>query len=167
MDTGTSFHISHGNVKFEAKKYIRFSQDEHEITFIHDKYVLTLKLEKLSDSDWSDITQRSYGKKTLRFTHRNNGQTGVWFVVGFPIKTIFDKAKEKENINQAVSAAGFTYTYSIALQSGIIEELRVRINDRSKQMAAKRTKEKEDNKKPVEYICHNPKPYQGGGFSPK
>lgn len=167
MDTGTSFHISHGNVKFEARKYIRFSQDEHELTFQHDKYVLNLKLEKLLDSVWSNITQRSYGKKMLRFTHRNNGQTGVWFVVRFPIKTIFEKAKERESIRQTVSAGEFTYTYSITLQSSVIDELRERIDDRSRQMAAKRAKEKEEAKKPVEYICHNPKPYQGGGFSPK
>lgn len=167
MDTGASFHISHENVKFEARKYIRFAQDKHDLTFQHDKYILTLKLEKTPDSLWSDIIHRSYGKKTLRFTYRSNGQTGVWFVVRFPIKTIFEKANKKENIVRTVSVGELKYTYSITLQPSIIDEVSGRINDRSKQMTAKNMKEKDENKKSVEYICHNPKPYLGGGFSPK
>lgn len=70
-------------------------QDKHEPAFQHDKYDFTLKLEKAPDSVWSDITQRSYGNKKLRFTHRNNGQIGVWFVVRFPIKTIFESVDDR------------------------------------------------------------------------
>lgn len=167
MDVGSEFHISHGNVKFEARKYVRLVDNRHECVFQNEHYSLTFTLEKSSDANWSDLTQRVYGKKVLRFTRRTNGDNGLWVVLKFPQETVINKAFDSGSIWRTVSIGNLTYSFNITFFPSIVEQIKERCDARTKQMIAKKQQQIEDNKKLVEYICHNPKPYQGGSFSSK
>lgn len=167
MNVGTEFHISHGNVKFEARKYIRLTNDKHEYEFQNEHYALTFTLEKGTDANWGELTNREYGKKLLRFTKRANGELGLWVVLRFTQDTVINKALEGEAIWRTVSVGGLTYSFTIAFNPSIVDQIKDRCDARTKQMIAKKQQQIADSKKPVEYICHNPRPYQGGSFSSK
>ena len=165
MDVGSEFHISHGNVKFEARKYVRLKDNRHEFKFRNNYYSLVFTLEKDIAVNWSELTGRVYGKKVLRFTQRANGENGIWIVLRFPIDTVINKAFDSGSIWRTASTDNITYSFNITFFPSIVEQLKERCDARTKQIIAKRQQQIADNKKPVEYICHNPKPYQGGKFS--
>ena len=167
IDVSSKFHILHGNVKFVVKEYVRLIENRHEFEFQNDHYSLVFTLEKATAANWSELTQRVYGTKVLRFTHRTNGDNGLWIVLRFPQDTVINKAFDSGSIWRTVSFENLTYSFNITFFPSIIEQIKGRCDARTKQMIAKRQQQIADNKKPVKYICHNPKPYQGGKFSSK
>ena len=167
MDVGTEFHISHGNVKFEARKYICLVDDKHEYEFQNEHYALTFTLEKGTAANWSELTNREYGKKLLRFTKRANGENGLWVVLRFSQDTVINKALESGSIWRTVSVGELTYSFTITFHPSIVDRIKDRCDARTKQMIAKKQQQIADGKKPIEYICYNPRPYQGGSFSSK
>ena len=167
MDVGAEFHISHGNVKFEARKYIRLIDDKHEYEFQNEHFSLTFTLAKKPDANWNELTNRVYGKKLLRFTKRANGENGLWIVLRFSQDTVIDKALESGSIWRTVSIDDLTYSFKITFHPSIVDQIKTRCDARTKQMIAKKQQQLADSKKPIEYLCHNPKPYQGGSFSSK
>lgn len=167
MNTGTSFHIYHGNVKFIMRRYLSLLQNSYEFEEKNDNFTINIRLEKKSDATWNDITQRSYGKKALRFIHRNNGLTGIWLVARVTRQTVIEKAKRRESICRTSTVGDLTYSYTITISPEIINEIHERLKSRSHQMHSKQEKQRSEAKKNIEYTCYNPKPYQGGGFSSK
>lgn len=167
MDVGSEFHISHGNVKFEARKYVRLKENRHEFEFRNEFYSLMFTLEKTAAANWSELTGRVYGKKVLRFTQRTNGENGIWIVLRFPQDTVINKAFDGGSIWRTVSIENLTYSFNITFFPSIVDQIKERCDARTKQMITRKQQQIVDNKKTVEYICHNPKPYQGGKFSPK
>lgn len=163
MNVGSEFHISHGNVKFEARKYVHLKDNRHEFEFRNDYYSLVFTLEKSATANWSELTGRTYGKKVLRFTQRANGENGIWIVLKFPQDIVISKAFDGDSIWHTVSIENLTYSFNITFFPSIADQIKERHDARTKQMIQKIV----DNKKTVEYICHNPKPYQDGKFSPK
>ena len=167
MDTGVSYHISHGNIKFIVKKYVQLTENKHEFVFSNDHYSMTFTLEKKPTTSWSNLTNRVYGKKVLRFTHRTNGEYGLWLVIRFPQETIIGKALEAGSIWRTVSIGDLTYSFTISFHPEIVEQIKERCDARTKQIIDQKRQQLADEKKPIEYICHNPRPYQGGSFSSK
>ena len=167
MDIGRSFHISHDNVKFIVKEYVRLTEDIHKYEFKSDYYTLNFTLEKEPDANWDELSKCVYGKKVLRFTQRTNGEKGLWIVLRFPQEKVIEKAQTGEVISRTAKVDALTYSFTITFRPSIINQIKTRCNSRTKQVIAKRQKEKAENKKPIQYNCYNPKPYQGGSFTPK
>lgn len=157
------FHLIHDNVRFEIKDNVRLDEEYFEETWLGRNFAITLKL-KNKNSKWDDITKKSYGNKELRFTNLLNGKHGVWIVQ----KISYEKLLGIENahkFSKCVEYNEFEYEIVVDVSLEIKQELIERRHSQ-KQSHRGRRKNKLDNTK-IQYICYNPKPYQGGSFSGK
>ena len=69
------------------------------------------------------------------------------------------------NFKKCVVYENFEYELIINVSAEIKNELKNRKKQQAKSYQAQKKKKQDDKK--VQYICYNPKPYQGGGFSGK
>lgn len=165
MDLKVDLHIVHENVKFEVKQYINLkSERKHTFMWAGDCFNIFFELQKEEDISWNEVKQRVYGKKELRFTSKSNSSTGIILVARVPISKVKLKAINEESIEKEYCYGGVLYKYRITLNKNILELLENRESAREKQNKSR--KNKKDNSK-IQYICHNPKPYQGGSMSGK
>ena len=165
MDLKVDLHIVHENVKFEVKQYITLnSEKKHTFMWEGDSFNIFFEIQKEEDISWDDVKQRVYGKKELRFTSKSNGIAGIILIARVPISKVKLKAINEESIEKEYCYGGVTYKYRITLNKDIVELLQNRETSREKQNKSKNNKK--DNSK-IQYICHNPKPYQGGSMTGK
>ena len=159
------FHLVHDNVKFELKDNIVLHEDEcFEKTWECKNYSITLKMKTIGVS-WSDITKRSYGNKTLRFTKLSNEKNGLWVVHRISLDDLLKIEDDKHMFSKHVEYNDFEFEILINVSLEIKNELTIRRKNQKKSNNGRR-KHMEDNSK-IQYICYNPRPYQGGSFSGK
>lgn len=165
IKTVLDFHLVHDSVKFELKKYVKLpNQDFFEKEWKNENISVLLKM-KRNNSTWSDITQKAYGKKSLRFTHLSDGSVGIWIVQRILFEELINTEDASYNFKKCVVYENFEYELIINVSAEIKNELKNRKKQQAKSYQAQKKKKQDDKK--VQYICYNPKPYQGGGFSGK
>ncbi|MBQ3592825.1 MAG: hypothetical protein II982_00500 [Clostridia bacterium] len=165
MDLKVDLHIVHENVKFEVKQCINLnSARTHTFMWEGRYYNVFFEINKEEDLTWSDVTQRQYGKKELRFTSKSNGSSGIILIARVPISKVKLKTINEESIEKEYSYGSVSYKYRITLNKDILKVIESREAEREQQIKGR--KSKKDNTK-IQYICHNPKPYQGGSMSGK
>ena len=165
IKTILDFHLVHDSVKFELKKYVKLLDDElFEREWKNENISVLLKM-KNKNSSWSSITKRTYGKKSLRFTHLSDGSVGIWLVQRIPFEELLNHEDDLYNFKKCVVYDDFEYELTINVSAEIKSELINRKKQQIKGYNARKQQKQEDKK--IQYLCYNPKPYQGGGFSGK
>lgn len=165
IKTVLDFHLVHDSVKLELKKYVKLpNHDFFEKEWKNENISVLLTMKK-NKSTWSDITKKAYGKKSLRFTHLADGSVGIWIVQRIPFEELINTEDDSYNFKKKVIYEDFEYELIINVSTEIKSELMNRKRQQAKSYQAQKNKKQNDKK--VQYICYNPKPYQGGGFSGK
>ena len=146
----------HDSVKFELKKYVKLpNQDFFEKEWKNENISVLLKM-KRNNSTWNDITQKAYGKKSLRFTHLSDGSVGIWIVQRIPFEELINTEDASYNFKKSVVYENFEYELIINVSAEIKNELMNRKNNKQKVIKHKKRKNKMIKKYSIYVIIQNP-----------
>lgn len=155
------------NMKFTLEETLPFTENETlNYTFDQNGIVGNLELKKSSAASWSEILKTPLNHDCRFSKLRKEGTVFIKCYIHFNKNSIKTSLSQKLNtIERLYSNDYFSCQIRIVVSKDTIYN-RISQHNKASYEARQLQKLKDRNNKTM-YICHNSKPYQGGGFTPK